>query len=56
MVLKNEQQKTQGKIDPQKYVYQGSPPIMPIKTLKTGEREKLKFSGFFPINEMKIML
>ena len=45
MSIKNQQQKTQGKIDPQKYVYQekkrhnrhqeirlsGVPPIMPIK-------------------------
>ena len=42
MPIKNQQQKAQGKINPQKYVYQGSPPIMLWKTKKKNHPVKLE--------------
>ena len=42
------------KIDPQKYVYQGSPPIMPIKTPKSQNRPSdIRLSGVPPIMSIK---
>ena len=40
MPIKNEQQKTQGKIDPQKYVYQGSPPYNAYKNQKQKKQKQ----------------